>query len=83
VNSAPRNYGLGRLRLHHGTVSPDGHQTHRDVMLQASPDGRTAVLVEIEERYSDHHATSPEQEVRYEISVSELVQLIGAHGARL
>jgi predicted transcriptional regulator len=83
MNSAPRNYGLGRLRLHHDPVSPDCHQAHRDVTLQASPDGRTAVLVEIEERYSDHHATGPEQEVRYEISVSDLVQLIRAHGARL
>jgi hypothetical protein len=85
MNSAPRNYGLGRLRLHHDPDSPDGLrvQAHRDVMLQASPDGRTAVLIEFEERYSDHHATGPEQEVRYEISVSDLVQLIRAHGARL
>ncbi|MGF6970379.1 hypothetical protein OKW43_007474 [Paraburkholderia sp. WC7.3g] len=85
MNSAPRSNDLGRLRLHHDPVSPEGHQVqaHRDVMLQASPDGRTVVLIEIEERYSDHHATGPEQEVRYEISVSELVQLIRAHGARL
>ncbi|TCK31820.1 hypothetical protein B0G84_8896 [Paraburkholderia sp. BL8N3] len=69
MNSAPRNNDFGHLRLHHDPVSPDGHQVqaHRDVMLQASPDGRTAVLIEVEERYSDHHATGPEQEVRYEI----------------
>ena len=85
MNSVPRNNDPGRLRLRHDPVIADGHQvqSHRDVMLQASPDGRTAVLIEIEERYSDHHATGPEQEVRYEISVSELVQLIRAHGARL
>jgi hypothetical protein len=52
-------------------------------MIQASSDGRTAVLIAFEERFSDHHPTGPEQEVRYEISVSELVQLIRAHGARL
>jgi hypothetical protein len=83
MNSDSRNYGLGRLRLHHGLVSPDGDQAHRDVMLQASSDGKTAVLIEIEERYSDHHATGPEQEVRHEIPLSDLVQLIRAHGARL
>ncbi len=85
MNSAPRNNDLGRLCLHPNPVSASGEEAraHREVMLQASPDGRTVVLVEIEERYSDHHATGPEQEVRYEFPVSELVQLIRAHGARL
>ncbi|WP_434112399.1 hypothetical protein [Paraburkholderia caffeinilytica] len=53
MNSAPRNSGLGRLRLYH------------------------------DQRYSDRHAAGPEQAVRYEISVSEPVRLIRAHGARL
>jgi hypothetical protein len=43
----------------------------------------TYIAMSFEERFSDHHPTGPEQEVRYEISVSELVQLIRAHGARL
>jgi hypothetical protein len=85
MNSVSRDDNRGRLRLHPNAVSLSGEEAraHRDVMLQPSPDGRTVVLVEFEERFSDHHATGPEQEVRHEISVSELIQLIRAHGARL
>ncbi|WP_144155296.1 hypothetical protein [Paraburkholderia sp. BCC1885] len=74
-----------RLRLQPNPVSTSGEeaQAQRDVVLQASPDGRTVVRVEFDERFSDHHATGPEQEVRHGIPVSELIQLIRAHGARL
>jgi hypothetical protein len=85
MNAAACDDNSGRLRLHREPVSASGQEAeiHRDVMIQASPDGRTAVLIEFEERFSDQHPTGPEQEVRYEISVTELVQLIRAHGARL
>jgi hypothetical protein len=85
MNSTAHDNNLGGLRLHPNPVSLSGEeaQAHREAILQASPDGRTAVLVEVEERFSDHHATGPEQDVLHEISVAELIQLIRAHGARL
>ena len=76
----------GQLRLRSGAAPATASGTapvHRDVVLKASPDDRTVVLVEVEERFSDQHATGPDQVVRHEISVSELIQLIRAHGARL
>jgi hypothetical protein len=84
MNSASRDNNQGRLRLRHDPGSPSGEAAPacRDVALHASPNGKTLVLVEFEERFSDQHATGPEQEVRHEISVSELIQLIRAHGAR-
>jgi hypothetical protein len=85
MNSTACDDNDRRLRLHPNPVGPSGEKTQAqgDVALQASPDGRTVVLVEFDERFSDHHATGPEQEVRYEIAVSELIQLIRVHGARL
>jgi hypothetical protein len=74
-----------RMRLRQDLVgsSVEDVPTSRDIFPHASSDGKTIVLIEPEERFSDHHATGPEQEVRHEISVSELIQLIRAHGARL
>jgi hypothetical protein len=85
MDSTSCDLTCGQLRLHPNPVSPSGGEARalRDVVLQASSDGRTIVLVEFEERFSDYHATGPEQEVRHEISVSELIQLIRVHGARL
>jgi hypothetical protein len=85
MNSTSCDDNRGRLRLHPNPAGPSGDpgRAHRDVVLQVSPDGRTIVLVEFEERFSDYHATGPDQEVRHEISVSELIQLIRVHGARL
>jgi hypothetical protein len=85
MNSATRDDNRGELRLHPSPVSLSGDevQVDQEVILQASPDGRTVVLVEVEERFSDHHATGPDQDVQHEISVAELIQLIRAHGARL
>ncbi|OUL93074.1 hypothetical protein [Paraburkholderia hospita] len=85
MNPASRDSNNGRLHLHHYPVVPfsDEASMHRDVILQTSRDGRTVILVEFDERFSDQHATGPEQEVRHEIAVSELIQLIRAHGARL
>ncbi|WP_213767020.1 hypothetical protein [Caballeronia sp. dw_19] len=74
-----------RMRLRHDPVgsSAEAAPAPGEVFLYATLDGKTIVLIEPEERFSDHHATGPEQEVRHEISVSELIQLIRAHGARL
>jgi hypothetical protein len=84
MNPASRDSNNGRLHLHHYPVVPFNEASmHRDVILQTSRDGRTVILVEFDERFSDQHATGPEQEVRHEIAVSELIQLIRAHGARL
>ncbi|MGH8783412.1 hypothetical protein [Paraburkholderia sp.] len=85
MNSAARDHTRGELHLHPAAVSLSGEeaQADREVILQASPDGRTVVLIEVEQRFSDHHATGPEQKVRHEIPVAELIQLIRAHGARL
>ena len=86
MTSATRHDDRERMRLRHDPVGPSAEETpasRGDVFLHASPDGKTIVLIEPEERFSDHHATGPQQEVRHEISVSELMQLIRAHGARL
>jgi hypothetical protein len=86
MNPTSRDDRHGQLRLQSGTALTAASGTalaHRDVVLKASPDGRTVVLIEVEERFSDQHATGPDQEVQHEISVPELIQLIRAHGARL
>lgn len=85
MDSSSCDANHGQLRLQRNSVSTIGDEARarRDVVLQASFDGRTVVLVEFDERFSDHHATGPEQEVRHEIPVSELIQLIRVHGARL
>lgn len=86
MTPASRDDNHGQLRLQSGaalTTANAAAPVHCDVLLTASPDGRTVVLVEVEKRFSDHHATGPDQEVRHEISVTELIQLIRAHGARL
>ena len=86
MNPTSRDDNHGQLPLQSGAAlaaASGAAPAHRDVVLKASPDGRTVVLVEVEERFSDQHATGPDQLVRHEISVSELIQLIRAHGARL
>ena len=85
MTSATHRDDRERMRLRHDLIgsSAEVAPASRNVFLHASPNGKTVVLIELEERFSDHHATGPEQEVRYEISVSELIQLIRAHGARL
>ena len=86
MTSATRHDDRERMRLRHDPVGPSAEETpasRGDVFLHASPDGQAIVFSEPEERFSDHHATGPEQKVRHEISVSELIQLIRAHGARL
>ena len=85
MTSATHRDDRERMRLRQDLVRSSAEEvpTSRDVFLHASSDGKTIVLIEPEERFSDHHATGPEQKVRHEISVSELIQLIRAHGARL
>jgi hypothetical protein len=85
MTSATHSDDRERLRLRQDLIVSSAEEvpTSRDVFLHASSDGKTIVLIEPEERFSDHHATGPQQEVRHEISVSELMQLIRAHGARL
>jgi hypothetical protein len=85
MTSATHRDDRERMRLRHDLIVSSAEEvpTSRDVFLHASSDGKTIVLIEPEERFSDHHATGPEQKVRHEISVSELIQLIRAHGARL
>jgi hypothetical protein len=86
MTSATRRGDRERMHLRHdpiGSSAEEGATSRGDVFLHASSDGKTIVLIEPEEHFSDHHATGPEQKVRHEISVSELIQLIRAHGARL
>jgi hypothetical protein len=75
--------GRMRLRCDRPKSATERCSGSREIDLCASPDGMTIVLIEFEDRFSDHHATGPLEEGRHEITVSELVELIRAHGARI
>ncbi|MFM0069045.1 hypothetical protein [Paraburkholderia aspalathi] len=65
----------------HGTLhlltetDPASGRTRRDVHLEAAPDGRSVLLVDIDARRPGIHRA-----VRYEITPAELVAVIRRHG---
>jgi hypothetical protein len=50
----------------------------RSHTLQASPDGKSVILVEVDER-----KVGIQREYRFEVTTGELIALIRAHGAEL
>ncbi len=56
---------------------PSGRQV-RSLKLEAAEDGKSILLIEIDERKPGIH-----REVRYEITAAELIAAIRAHGAEL
>jgi hypothetical protein len=56
---------------------PSGREV-RSLKLEAAEDGKSILLIEIDERKPGIH-----REVRYEITAAELIAAIRAHGAEL
>jgi hypothetical protein len=56
---------------------PSGREV-RSLRLEAAEDGKSILLIEIDERKPGIH-----REVRYEITAAELIAAIRAHGAEL
>lgn len=56
---------------------PSGREV-RSLRLEAAEDGKSILLIEIDERKPGIH-----REVRYEITPAELIAAIRAHGAEL
>ncbi|SDV46307.1 hypothetical protein [Chitinasiproducens palmae] len=59
-------------------VNADTASAHRTLRLEATPDGKSVLLIDRDERKPGIH-----REVRYEITPAELIATIRAHGAEL
>jgi hypothetical protein len=68
---------FGAMTLLTEIDEPSGREV-RSLRLEAAEDGKSILLIDIDERKPGIH-----REVRYEITAAELIAAIRAHGAEL